>query len=341
MRIIGHLGGEAKARTFSDYLLVQGIDNQVETEKNDSWAVWIHAEEELERAKGLLTLYQQNPDDPKFQSLARGAAELRERRKEEQARYEKKVKTQEQLFHSLASQGFGTVTLTLICASVVVFLLSRFGPDPRVIRALFISQFDYSNLQNALPEVRRGEIWRLVTPIFIHFGFVHIFFNMLWLRDLGSMIEARQGGWQLTILVLVIAVVSNLAQYFMSGPDFGGMSGVVYGLFGYVWIRGQFDPGSGLYLHPNTVLMMIIWFFVCLVGWMGPIANTVHFAGSVTRDGLGILVELATILNRRTLPDCIVTDKTVSRGSRKALEVLQKTCGKSAGKHWLILGQER
>ncbi len=290
--MIGHLGGEAKARTFSDYLLVQGIDNQIETEKNDSWAVWIHAEEELERAKGLLTLYQQNPDDPKFQSLARGAAELRDRRKKEQARYEKKVKTQEQLFRSLASQGFGTVTLTLICASVVVFLVSRFGPNPGLVRALFISQFDFSSLQNALPEVRHGEIWRVVTPIFIHFSFLHIFFNMLWLRDLGSMIEARQGGWQLTILVLVIAGVSNLAQYFVNGPGFGGMSGVVYGLFGYVWIRGQFDPGSGLYLHPNTVLMMIIWFFVCLIGWVGPVANTVHFAGLLLGMAWGYLASL-------------------------------------------------
>ncbi len=290
--MIGHLDGETNARTFSDYLLVQGIDNQIETEKNDSWAVWIHAEEELERARGMLALYQQNPSDPKFQSLARGANELRERRKKEQARYEKKVKSREQLFRSLAGYGFGPVTLVLICISVVVFLLSRFGPDPRVIRVLFISRFDFTDLQNALPEVRHGEFWRIFTPIFIHFGFLHIFFNMLWLRDLGSMIEARLGGWQLLAMVLAIVSVSNAAQYFVSGPDFGGMSGVVYGLFGYVWIRGRFDPGSGLYLHPNTVLMMLIWFVVCWIGWVGFVANTVHLVGLLMGTAWGYLASL-------------------------------------------------
>jgi len=57
------------------------------------------------------------------------------------------------------------------------------------------------------------------------------------------------------------------------------MSGVIYGLLGYVWLRGKFDPGSGLYLHPSTVTMMIIWFFLCLTGIVGSIANVTHAVG--------------------------------------------------------------
>ena len=57
------------------------------------------------------------------------------------------------------------------------------------------------------------------------------------------------------------------------------MSGVVYGLLGYIWIRGKFDPGSGLYLHSSTVIMMLIWFFACLSGYLGQIANTAHTVG--------------------------------------------------------------
>ena len=103
---------------------------------------------------------------------------------------------------------------------------------------------------------------------------------MLWLRDLGSMIEGRQTSWHLAILALVIAAGSNLAQFYVSrSPVFGGMSGVVYGLLGYVWIRGKLDPASGLFLHQSTVVMMMIWLVLCFTGLLGPVANYAHLAG--------------------------------------------------------------
>jgi GlpG protein len=143
-----------------------------------------------------------------------------------------------------------------------------------------------------LPEIRRGEVWRLFTPIFLHLGFLHLFFNMLWLRDLGSMVEARQSSWLLLVLVAVFAAFSDLGQYLVTGGGFGGMSGVVYGLVGYIWIRGKYDPRSGLFLHSSTVTMMIIWFFVCLVGLMGPVANTAHGVGLLTGMAWGLLSSL-------------------------------------------------
>jgi GlpG protein len=135
-------------------------------------------------------------------------------------------------------------------------------------------------------------VWRLITPIFIHFDPIHILFNMLWLRDLGSMIEGRQSSWRLAVLVLVIAVCSDLAQYFVDGPVFGGMSGVVYGLLGYIWMRGKFDPGSGLYLHPSTVTMMIIWFFACFTPLIPHVANGTHAAGLIVGLAWGYLSSL-------------------------------------------------
>src|SRR5437867_460418 len=68
----------------------------------------------------------------------------------------------------------------------------------------------------SLPEIRHGELWRLITPMFIHFGIWHLLLNMLWLRDLGSMIEARQSPLHLAILVVVFAAGSNLGQILMS-----------------------------------------------------------------------------------------------------------------------------
>jgi membrane associated rhomboid family serine protease len=172
----------------------------------------------------------------------------------------------------------------LVVACGLVALLSSFGASRAPIAGLFISEYDVQGgglgrLIAGLPEVRHGQLWRLVSPILIHFGVMHLFFNALWLWDLGGMVERRQGWGRLLVLVLGIAVPSNIAQFLMSGPMFGGMSGVVYGLIGYVWLRGEHDPASGLFLHSSTVAMMAVWYFLCLFGVIPGVANTVHTVG--------------------------------------------------------------
>jgi GlpG protein len=295
MRIIGYLSAETDARTFSDYLLVQGIENDVEAEKDGTWAVWIRAEDELERAKVELAAFNANPSDPKFKQTARAAVDVKEQKRREQAEYEKRLKQRRHLFRPLTGYGFGPVTYILIFICAGVFIVSKFGSDYSHLYSLYISEKDingfgemsfwdavkerFIHFHFLLPEIRQGQVWRLFTPMFLHFSVIHIFFNMLWLRDLGSMIEGRQNSWLLLIMVLAIAAVSNLVQYFWGGPVFGGMSGVVYGLFGYVWIRGKIDPGSGLIMDRRNASMMIIWLFFCFTGLVGPIANGAHGAG--------------------------------------------------------------
>jgi GlpG protein len=103
---------------------------------------------------------------------------------------------------------------------------------------------------------------------------------MLWLRDLGAIVEGRHGTWYFALMVLALSAASNLAQYLITGsPKFGGMSGVVYGLLGYVWIRGKFDPLSGLFLHQVTVIFMLIWFAAGFAGVVGNMANWAHAGG--------------------------------------------------------------
>jgi GlpG protein len=308
MRIIGYLPREADARTFGDYLLVQGIENDVEAEKDGTWAVWIRAEDELERAKVELEAFRANPADPKFKKTARAAVDVKEQKRREQAEYEKRLKQRRHLFKPLTGYGFGPVTYILIFISAGVFILSRFGKDYSHLLSLYISEKDISGFAEfsfsdaikerfihfhyLLPEIKHGEIWRLFTPIFLHFSIIHIFFNMMWLRDLGSMVEGRQSSWLLLVLVLALAAVSNLVQYFWGGPDFGGMSGVVYGLFGYVWIRGKLDPGSGLIMDRTNASMMIIWLVFCFTGLVGPIANGAHGAGLLMGMAWGWLSSL-------------------------------------------------
>jgi len=175
------------------------------------------------------------------------------------------------------------LTAILIIISIVVALVSNFGRNFQLIHILFISEYS-----QGLKEIFSGELWRLFTPAFIHFGIIHILFNMLWLYQLGSVIEQRQNIKRLAVLVIVISLSSNLAQYFWAGPMFGGMSGIVYGLLAYLWVQGKYNPWAGLGLDQNIAVMMLIWFVICWLGLVGNIANMAHTIGLVTGAILGL-----------------------------------------------------
>jgi len=293
MRLIGHLAEEISARAFADYLYVQGIENQLDHDKNDGWGIWISDEDKIARANELLNDFRKNPSDPKYIKEAKSAEELRAKEEKDQETYRKRLHNRRHLFRPLTAYGFGPVTFVMIAISVVVFFISNFGQNDDAIMRLFITDFSTGRWDPTLPEIRQGEVWRLLTPIFIHMSPLHIIFNMLWLRDLGSMIEGRQSWIHLLILTLVIGVCSNLGEVYIGHvPNFGGMSGVVYGLLGYIWMRGKFDPGSGLYLHSYTVMMMIAWFFLCFTGIFGSIANAAHAVGLVMGIAWGYLSSL-------------------------------------------------
>jgi GlpG protein len=299
MRLIGHLTDEPGAVAFGDYLLVQGIKNQIESEKNGSWGIWIHSDDDIPRSRDFLAQYLANPSDAKYRQAARQARELVEGEEKDSEAYRKRVRTARQIWPSFLMGGMGPVTLVFIAISIGVAIYSKIPlsftgwPEREPIKNLFITTpqviDNYLMWHKGLPEIRSGQIWRLITPIFIHGNLLHIFFNLLWLRDLGTMIERRQTSWHLLCLVLATAALSNLGQYLMSGPEFGGMSGVVYGLLGYVWIRGKFDPASGLFLHRETVVMMIFWLFLCFTNAFGPIANTAHVVGLVVGMAWGFI----------------------------------------------------
>ena len=281
MRLIGQVKNRSQARTFSDYLHVRGIENEIGSDDDGRWEVWVFSEDQVETAKELLARYLENPGGAEYQQASR---EARAR-----AAREKKSRPRGEIIHVRRQWDLGRyeragyLTLTLIVLCVVLAFASGLGARRDSLHRFFITDFqevgNHIVWRPGLPEIRQGQVWRLFTPMLIHFGFLHLLFNMLWLRDLGSMIERRQSVWLLAAQVLVISAASNLAQYADGGPAFGGMSGVVYGLLGYVWIRGKFDPGSGLYLNKTTVMMMIVWFVLCMTGAMGNIANTAHAVG--------------------------------------------------------------
>ena len=113
---------------------------------------------------------------------------------------------------------------------------------------------------------------------------------------LGTMIEIRRGSLRLAAMILILAVTSNFGEFVYGEKiepgephSFGGISGVVCGLFGYVWMKGLYEPEQGMILHPNSVSFGLLWVALCMTGMFGPIANAAHVVGLIMGVALGVL----------------------------------------------------
>lgn len=179
------------------------------------------------------------------------------------------------------------VTIVLIAACLLVAFFSRLGADLQSVIFLFYPEFNLSGdmpVLGLLAQVDSISIaLRTLTPALLHFGALHLVFNLLWLWYFGSMIETLQPSWRYALVLIFLAFASNAAQYFSAySANFGGMSGVVYGLLGYIWIWQMLFPRSRLRLP----VAMIVFFLVALVlmeifasSW---IATAAHIGGVVS-----------------------------------------------------------
>ncbi len=177
-------------------------------------------------------------------------------------------------------KGDSTIILLSICVGIYILSFTNLGDS--LYRLLFIGNVESGFLE----EVKRGQVWRLITPAFLHMSLLHILFNMLWFKDLGYLLEFSFGKNFLLLFVFSTALFSNLFQYFVGGPQFGGMSGVLYAMLGFIWVFKNINTDFAYSLPRYDITIMIGWYFLCLTGLLGPIANTAHGMGLVS----GILI---------------------------------------------------
>jgi GlpG protein len=281
MRKVGDFKLEKEALVFWSFLSKEKIDSSLEEkEGEEGYEIWISDEDQINQASFHYQEFLKNHDDPKFK------VKLKDKRKPESLPESKKSGfKQYNLGNKWRSQekSPGVVTLVLIITSVAVFLISGMGKNTQIIGPFFISE----EINGGLDEIISGQFWRLITPIFLHFNLLHILFNCMWLHSLGSQIEKKKGTKFFTTFILCTAIVSNLSQFLITGPAFGGMSGVVYGLFGYVWIKSRLDPGDGFYIDPVIAMIMLGFFLVCFTGAFGGVANWAHAGGLIVGLGWG------------------------------------------------------
>lgn len=284
MRQIGSLPVESEARRLSDYLLTLNIPTKILPE-SDRWSLWVVHEDQRDRGAGELQSYLTDSGNPKYgQSRSQAEAIRREQDRIDRLHRKNTKDLNGSWATTTGSARSRPITSVLFGLSLAVGIVTLFGSANRqILVALMTTNPSISpqgEVEWGLTGLAHGQIWRLITPIFIHFSPMHLFFNMTNLWSLGGLIESRRASRTMLILSVVTGIGANIGQVVFGGfgPS-GGMSGVICGLFGYVWITGWQDPGSGLKLTQNSVLFFLIFLALCTTGLMGPIANAAHFTG--------------------------------------------------------------
>ncbi len=304
MRCLGQINGRSSAESFVAYLLTLDITTQIEAvpasipeKSTDLWEIWVRDEDKLGEARAELSQFVDNPRDAKYATaLTEAKSILAEKEKKRQATLRNLKRVDMRRTPGMAGGGaIPPLTLTLLILSIAVSLFSSFSRPKAnnewgqaIVEELsFVSLIDYVQSEgDAAASLRKGELWRVITPIFLHLSMIHLAMNMFVLISFGRMVERWVGTPKYALFILLLAIVPNLIQglspeWMRGNPMFGGISGVLYGLFGYVWIRSSLNPNLGVSIPFPIVLIFVGMIVVGLSGavpdW--PYAELCHLGG--------------------------------------------------------------
>ncbi|MBA6377855.1 MULTISPECIES: rhomboid family intramembrane serine protease GlpG [unclassified Colwellia] len=254
------------ALLFANYLTSLDIDAKVQ--KDDSDYVIYCASHKIAQAKEIFAEFIADPYQEKYQQAAWQSGQV----SQVQDNSPSLITSFKQQFLAHA----GVVTLTVFALCWLVFIASLLG----FARPTFELLHFYPKLTM---EAFFDSPLRLLGPTLFHFSWLHIVFNTMWWWQLGGSVERTLGKGALINLFLITALLSNLGQFMVSGPNFGGLSGVVYGLVGYVWWYGWLAPEKGLMISKPIIGFLLFWL---LLGYADVLpvnmANTAHLLGLVS-----------------------------------------------------------
>lgn len=264
---------------FSRWLTGQGVAHRI-TEENDHQVLWL---ENPEHAEPVLAALERFLAEPELRDAV-----------ERQQHSPVFVRGRWQ-----PSPRHAPVVLGLIVFAVIMVWFTAMGRNELAAALMVVDprNFDWSTMAGRVDALANtlasGQVWRLLTPDFLHFSWTHIIFNAVMLWFLGSQIEWFDGRGRLIVLFLGTSIFSNGLQYLVSGPLFGGLSGVVYGILGYCWLSQRKVPR--FHFPPALVTFAVVWMvigftpFTELLG-LGRMANEAHLGGFVSGVALALLL---------------------------------------------------
>ncbi|TKI05041.1 rhomboid family intramembrane serine protease GlpG [Martelella alba] len=249
------------AQAFIDYMKTQGVAMEMHPQGR-AVELWLVDDNVLPRVEEALDVFLRDPLHPRYQAASWHAGTAGRG----QFRYQAAS-----WLPALRSRA-GPLTLGVTICCILVFALMNIFGDVAVMRWL------------AFPSGpgQYGQLWRWVSHILLHFSLLHILFNLVWWWYLGCAMEKHRGSFSLAVLTIVAAVVSGLVQFRFSGALFGGLSGVVYALMGYVWWYGEKHPDGPLQMPRGVIVFALLWLIAGYFDILGiAIANAAHVAGLV------------------------------------------------------------
>ena len=143
------------------------------------------------------------------------------------------------------------------------------------------------------------EVWRLVTPVFLHGGIIHFIFNSRALVQLGPLVEEEYGTERLASIYLVCGIAGSAASQILRSTHTVGASGAICGLLGLLLVHGYRVGGSyGERLRStilqNILIMAVLSFVIPQIDFLN------HLGGLAAGAALGYVVPSGPFRSRAT-----------------------------------------
>jgi rhomboid protease GluP len=137
-----------------------------------------------------------------------------------------------------------TATYVILGFTVAVYLLQLLSV---AVAGYAVGEVDWLMLFGARinESILEGQLWRLITPVFLHGSPAHIFFNMYALFSIGAFLERQFGHGRFLLLYFLGALSGNVFSFLLTGGGFSvGASTAVFGLV----------AGEAIFFHQNRGL---------------------------------------------------------------------------------------
>ena len=187
------------------------------------------------------------------------------------------------------------ITYTLIAVNVVMFVLQNASVD--IQRQLVLWS----------PAVADGEFYRLLTSAFLHYGIVHLLFNMWALYVVGAPLEMWLGRMRFVGLYGLSALGGAVLVYLFSplNTATAGASGAVFGLFGAIFVVGKRIQLDVRWVVIIIGINLVITFSVPGISWQG------HVGGLVTGTIVAVAYAYPPRNHRNSIPTAVTIALTV------------------------------
>ena len=279
MRSLIVLDNPRLAQAFIDYMACQNVEIKMVPSNEGQIELWLIDDSQYDVVQPELERFLAQPTHSRYADASWQRTDT----------HDVKFQYRSTNFWHLIRAQAGFFTLSIMLSSIALYGLSLIGFGQDV--------FNWIHAPAVLEQ--KWQLWRWITPALFHFSALHITFNLLWWWQLGGNIEKQLGTSKLLLIFLASAALSNVGQYWVDGPSFGGLSGVVYALVGYVWIVGWQRPDLGVSISKPVVGFMLVWLMFGYIQPIMAIANTAHLVGLISGVLLAV-IELRLFQQKKT-----------------------------------------